>query len=725
MPPRKPHANGNTIPINSSGFTPSPIPAKASNGKANIDIGLSNIIPTPARSSRSPKTSDSVEGASPSPKRQRVTRSDSLGHRHVDYDMKYHPMDDILRPNAAAKRRAYDHLPQQLSDDNESQGSSGEDSDLDIPKTVQKPITDHQTTPVRHRTTRAETLGGKPVDYDMKYHPMDDVLRPKAAAKRSVWFKSVSPTSLSEKTAMASKTWSIAKDDPKNPFTKPTVTDWKKLQAFDRRVYLLQKGSPINGNTLPLKWFKVVEALIEDGFFTREQLKAWGGVEALKSRYESVRKGIEGFFDAKPEPTNKMRWQIRHGEGFDVYGKGVGKKYWQSHGDSIVCPPSIKETEEALREQADSDNGDGEHDQPEVADSNEIRTVDADNDKTDAEELQSQGDETVAAVHNHDRAISEASSTSYHDVKQVLEAEDHLMESMRSAPSSEIGAPMMDDDELEAILGDMTTHITEAVQRESPIPSSSLSDPETLLLECRQKISRQRSTGNNAALAPKSPGIPTESPLPHHEVEALQSTTVAVVPPSVLKAAGRLEQQNAQLQYLRKSPRGKSVSAGSSKTANLDTLATNEGYEGLPNRKAPRKVYKRSARTKSSGAEFQVHEDQPGNTPLIKKQIALHPKSPGTDIKKENFGHHNRAEPDTTEAHSRLQEVLVGSPSTTRRPERHLATPVSTVIYGPTSTLQPSPAFVVADGRTSGIDRMGPNAFVTPLTPRSTRIRRV
>lgn len=723
MAPRKPHVHENTIPINSSTFT-SPIPAKASNGKANADIVLRNIMPTPARSSGSPKTSGNVKDVSPSPKRQRITRADSLGHRQVDYDMKYHPMDEVLRPNAAAKRRAYDHLPQQLSDDNESQGSSDEGSDLHIPKIVQNPITDQETTPVRHRTTRAETLGEKPVDYDMKHHPMDDILRPKAAAKRSVWFNSVSPATVSEKTAKASKIWSIAKDDPKNPFTKPTMTDWKKLQAFDRRVYLLQKGSPINGNTLPLKWSKVIEALIEDGFFTCEQLKAWGGVGALKSRYESVRKGIEGFFGAKPEPTNKMGWQIRHAEDFDVYDKGVGEKYWQSHGDSIVRPHSIKETEEALREQADSDNGDGEYDKPEVAGSEEVRTVDADNDKTDAEELDSHGDETVAAVHNHDRAISEASPTLYHNVKHVLEAEDHLMESMRSGPSSVTREPMMDDDELEAILGDMTTQITEAVQRESPVPSSSLTDPDTSLLERRQKISRQRSIGNIATLAPESP-VPTESPLLHHEVESLQATTATAVPPSVLQAARRLEQQNAQLQSLNKFAHGKYVSAGSSKAANLDTLVPNEGYGGLPKRKAPRKLYKRSARTKSSNVEFQVHEDQPGNTPLIEKQVALHPKSPGTDIKKENFGHQNRAEPDTTGAHNRLQEVLVGSPSTTRRPGRHLAAPVSTVIYGPTTTLQPSPTFVVADGRTSGIDRMGPNAFVTPLTPRSTRIRRV
>ncbi len=720
MTPAKPRAYGHAVSTEPSA-TPSPIPVKALNTRPKRDLGLDNIVSTPARGSKSPKTPDGAEGASPSIKRQRMTRADSLGHKHVDYDMKHHPMDDVLRPKAAAKRRAYDQPPQQASNNNGNEGSPDEDSDLDVPKPSHRRITDPPTTPERHRITRAATLGEKAVDYDMKHHPMDDVLRPKAAAKRSVWFKSISPPTLSQKTSKASRASTIAQNDPKNPFTKPTMTDWKKLQAFDRRVYLLQKGSPINGNTLPLKWFKVVEALIDDDFFTREQFKAWGGVEALKVRYESTRKGIEGFFNAEPEPTSKMGWLVRHAEGFDVYDKGVGKKYWQSHGDSIVRPPSTKEIKEAVREQGDTENDNGQDDHPEVADSNELRTVDADNDKIDADkELGAHGDKTAEAVLDHNQTVSDASPTLYRIAKQVLEAESHLMESMRSEPSSEVGAPIMGDDELEAILGDMATPATEAVSNDPRIPSSSLSDAEPQFLERRQKMSQQTSVGNNAAIVPKISGSQAKSSLPNNDAGA-PSSTVGVVPPSVLKAARRLEQENVHRQSFKKSSHEKSISASSSNSANPDTSATDES---LPTCNAPRKVYKRGARATSSSVEFQVHEDQPGNTPLIKKQVALHPKSPGTDVKKENFGHHNRAEPDSTAAHRRLQQALSDSPSA-RRSERNIATLTGVVVYGPSATLQPSPAFVVADGRTSGIDRMGPNAFVTPLTPRSTRIRRV
>ena len=668
-------------------------------------MNIGNSISTPAHGPKSLKPSDGGEGALPSSKRRRVARADGLDHKPVDYDMDHHSIDDMLRPKAAAKGRAYDQSPFRISDGHESKGCSDEDSGLDMPKLSQGLNVHPQTTaPHRHHVTRAETLGEKAVDYDMKHHPMDDVLRPKAAAKRSVWFKSASPSISPYKAAKAATTSSTSKNDPKNPFTKPVPTDWKELRAFDRRVYLLQKGSPVHGNTLPLKWFKVVEALTEDGFFTREQFKAWGGVQTLKSHYESTRVGIEGFFQAKPEPTNKMGWQVIHAEGFDVYDKSVGKKYWPTHGDSAVRPPSIKDTKTALREQIDR------------VDTNE--------------ELDSQDDETAAAVPDPCRAVFDGLSTSYRDAEQALQAEDHLMESMRSAPSSEIGGPMMADDELEAVLGDMVMADPTAATKASSsqrAPSSSVGDPETSLLEPRPQMGQPTSMRNDVAIALEKLDTSRKSPKPKYEAEATQSALVGIVPPSVLKTALRMEQQNLRLhhQSSTRSQPGTSASVGSSNMTNPDpdTLATNERF---PTPKAPRKVYKRGARAKSSSIEFQVHEDQPGSTPLIKKQAALHPKSPGTDIKKENFGHHNQAEPDSTVAHRHLQDALTGSPRTRRRSGRPFARPMATSGFEQSSSaLQPSPALVVADGRTAGIDRMGPNAFVTPLTPRSTRIRRV
>ena len=132
----------------------------------------------PTLSSKSPKTPDSNEDILPSPKRQRTMR---VGRKYVDYDMKHHPMDDVLRPKAAAKRRSYNKSPDLIQ-----YKIRNEDEKLDVvPKPIQESFENRlMITPEHRRITRAGTLGGRVVDYDMKHHPMDDVLRPKATAKR-------------------------------------------------------------------------------------------------------------------------------------------------------------------------------------------------------------------------------------------------------------------------------------------------------------------------------------------------------------------------------------------------------------------------------------------------------------------------------------------------------------------------------------------------------------
>ena len=637
---------------------------------------------------------------------RRVTRAETLGGKPIDYDMKYHPMDDILRPKAAAKRRSYDHQPYQASNDDDNKGSLNEDA---MSMSTDLLAYNHKSTINEdHRVTRAEASGGKSVDYNMKHHPIDDILRPKAAARRTVWFKPASPSTISQKASNAAISSPANRNDPKNPFTKPTPTDWKELRAFDRRVYLLQKGSPIHGNTSPLKWFKVVEALIQDSFFTREQLKAWGSVEALKERYGDIRVGVERFFDAKPEPTSKMAWQVVHAEWFEVFDDNKG---------NVVPPPSATGKSDTFEEQADSKNDDGEDDQ-EVGDSYDLRMANADVDKidTDAGFPMRGGDAATSNLH-HTRAISETSLVLYHNAEQFLQAEDHLMESMRSQPSSEI-EPMMADDELDAVLGVMASPTpTKEATSGNLGPPSSLRSPDTLPEEPRQRA-QSTCPKNNAAIASKALDSTAKAPSSIDETESIDSEIAGVVPPSVLKAARRIKQQRNQGQSSKQprisTPNGL-AGMGNSRIA----------HESLPTRMIPKKVYKRGSRAKSSGAGFQVHEDQPGNTPLIKKRVALHPKSPGTDIEKENIDHHSLVEAGATTAHARLQQAITRSPSM-RRSLGTAAIPGTPGFERFSSVSIPqSLGFVVADGRVAGTDRMGPNAFLTPLTPRSARIRRV
>ena len=108
-------------------------------------------------------------------------------------------------------------------------------------------------------------------------------------------------------------------------FAEPIQEDWKQLNALDRRVYRLQHGSPIKGDAIPLKWSTVIKTLIRERFFSREQCIMWGGEEALKKRYETVRKAMQVFFGGaghKEEPSSRKNWTILTMEGWEVFDIG-------------------------------------------------------------------------------------------------------------------------------------------------------------------------------------------------------------------------------------------------------------------------------------------------------------------------------------------------------------------------------------------------------------------
>ncbi|KAI4178044.1 MAG: hypothetical protein LQ348_005714 [Seirophora lacunosa] len=144
----------------------------------------------------------------PSPKRQRTSRTNTSGKR-MSYDMKYHPMDDVLRPAASAARKAargISVVPRRLSatsesttigdesdgTDSESHNSSRQESteSTSVHSPQCRPVPPREGSPSSRRVTRAELNGEKPVMYSTKHHPADVVLRP-AAAKKAMdqWVK--------------------------------------------------------------------------------------------------------------------------------------------------------------------------------------------------------------------------------------------------------------------------------------------------------------------------------------------------------------------------------------------------------------------------------------------------------------------------------------------------------------------------------------------------------
>lgn len=162
---------------------------------------------------------------------------------------------------------------------------------------------------------------------------MDATLRPKAAAKRlALLTRSVHSESKME--VPDAPAWSKLH----NPYLDRTSLDWAEIQDIDRRIYLLQRGAPLDSNTSPedQTYDSLKRLLFEEGAISLDELSSGEGTDLLRARYESVRLGLQNFFDSGPEPVNKKDWIVSNFEGFDVYDWKRGSMYWKHQLDSIV-----------------------------------------------------------------------------------------------------------------------------------------------------------------------------------------------------------------------------------------------------------------------------------------------------------------------------------------------------------------------------------------------------
>ncbi|MCJ1367619.1 hypothetical protein MMC16_006753 [Acarospora aff. strigata] len=170
------------------------------------------------------------------------------------------------------------------------------------------------------------THGERKVDYDMKHHPMDDTLRPKATAKRLVRFWETSSILVGNDSDDQEKLREVS--DVDNPFLQPLRLEWEEFNPLDRRIYKIQKGARMEGNSLPHPWPEVASTLVKERLLTRKQLSAWGGVEALRERYERVRLRMITLFDAEEAPLNKEDFVVKYVEDYDVHDlQGSGTRY--------------------------------------------------------------------------------------------------------------------------------------------------------------------------------------------------------------------------------------------------------------------------------------------------------------------------------------------------------------------------------------------------------------
>lgn len=535
------------LPSSSSNKAPSSNPAK----RPPNPIGLrtrqildSDITMEASNGSSKPRKKPKQTSATPpSSEPSEFTGARLRGRGPIIYDMKYHPMDEVLRPNAhpTLNARSQKLVSSSLSSsprglDNVKERGNDPLSNSDMER--KRPhISKNQPTRNSPRFTHSDKQSEKRAKYD------DDLLRPKLRKSPSLWLKKVSIPAIS-----SSSTTSPCIEF-NNPFTKPISPDWRNLEHFDRRVYILQKGAPVQGTTLPLEWNQVIEILVMEGFFTEREFKSVGGLTALASRYETIRLGIEGFFKSAPEPVDKRNWSIRYVEDMKVFELGSGTKYWRHQRHSIVNPRSITITNQEATVTANSE--------------------DFENGKA-ADIARKELTLPTSAISCTSDAFYESALGGQLDgyngnIERLPDDQDHNFEEAFDLLQPGVDADSMVDAILDDpfVWSDVTTGIPKQPQPQTAGASLNPMDDCSI----------------HAATRPSDP-----KPL---------------------------------------------------------------------NNKC-----RRDPKAKSSTVSFQIFEDQPGGTPLIRKYIAMNPASPGTDIPKENF--ENRRSPSEGEGDSSDNYRLIG-----------------------------------------------------------------
>ena len=563
------------LPSSDSDRRPSPGPVglsdirDSSRGDSSSNAG--NIIPAAPRASSRLKTKNRKVSSSPNPRRH-ATRT-AVARKKPNYDMKYHPMDIVTRPNAKRTKEAN-------AEEDNSPPPIGE-----------------------VRKTRSKSVGVKKVKYDMSFHPLDDVI-PKAPVARKVT-KSAS-SSNSQYSSPRPETTGVF--NPENLFTRPIEVDWLDFSDFDRRVYLLQGGCPINGTAIPLKWSKIAQILISEKYLTRKQLKDWGGEIELKQRYERLRLQMVAFFGAEEEPENRKDWKVHHMEGFEVY--------------DLPSTYSGKV------------DGEGSESQSEATDEEEMESQD-EIEEVDEDLVNYQHGSNLANQVLSARSQAQAVGLSDELSRAAHEIQDELMYSIDEImmTEGEVGR------EYEQHLG----------QREAV----------DIVLSEHGSTSGAASPFPNDLVHSTEVWQTTVAPMANTtETFGMEDGVIAVPVESVEteSVCGRVRASSGPAVDTNPKSAGDGFVRGLSEPADLvrkDLLPhAAEDFDVA----SPRETYqtqhttlvntKRMKRTASLAATFTIHEDSDDTNLEVNENVALHPISPATEILKENFGRTNHDGPD-------------------------------------------------------------------------------
>ena len=443
---------------------------------------------------------------------------------------------------------------------------------------------------------------------------MDSTLRPRAAARRLELRRSIH--SESKLDVPLAPSWSRLQ----NPYLDRTSLEWAEIQDIDRRVYLLERGAPLDSDTSPedRDYDPLKKLLFDEGAISLDELSSREGTELLKARYESVRLGLQNFFDSGPEPVNKKDWFLSKFEGFDVYDWKRGSIYWK-HGSGIVMKgtqttsgPDISGFVTPMVKRATT-NHDNEptvsvsedHSRSEVEMPTGIqycKSEEADPNTSSTDLLPTSEAATKRAV------IVDLADDG--DLYRINETEEKLVESMRGG---HISSSIMSDTALEELL---TVGLVLGDSTNSGHPKN----------------------------------LPTQADKTCDEVHNVDP-----------------EAKTFDLDTSSDRGLGECVSFGKEETISSVKF---DGRDIVGKAQMPKVEIRIRKRKSRADVAISVHEDLPGRTPLVKKIVAMNPTSPGTDVPKENFEVDGLAELSGqveigTPRRARYHEAM-GTPSTRR-----------------------------------------------------------
>lgn len=122
-----------------------------------------------------------------------------------------------------------------------------------------------------------------------------------------------------------------------NPFERPVASRWARMTGFDKRLFTLQMGAPSSSDVLPMPWPTCLRVLLDENYFSKPQLRVWGGPAVLISRYDEICQAFQEQVGAEPESAEENGFKRYKAEPFDCFDWPSGE-IWLS--EVLINPAS-------------------------------------------------------------------------------------------------------------------------------------------------------------------------------------------------------------------------------------------------------------------------------------------------------------------------------------------------------------------------------------------------